>query len=157
MAACTRLLLCLVFLVPSLTVNANYQYVSPRVNSGLLSLYTFTEGAINSSATSSTDLSGYSKPVLGNLTNINIDPLSSSWTVGRAGLHLNGTGTHTRANSAYNTSTLVSLLSSTAAFTFELWFTPCQRITVRYHCWTGIMGSQVAGAGLLSRWFHYVR
>ena len=89
-----------------------------------LSLYTFTEGAVDPIATSSADQSGYSISVFGNLTNINVDSLSSSWTTGRAGLHLNGTGNQTRAISTYNTSTLVSLMSSSAAITFELWFIP---------------------------------
>ena len=119
-----RLLFCLILVALSHLTNASYQYASPRVSFGLLSLYTFTEGAINSAATSSADQSGYSIPLLGDLTNINVDPLSSSWTTGRPGLHLNGTGNHTRAISAYNVSKLASILSSTAAFTFELWFTP---------------------------------
>ena len=119
-----RLLLCLVLVSSSHLIHANYQYVSPRVSSGLLSLYTFSEGAINPAATATADQSGYVTPVLGNLTGININPLSSSWTAGRPGLHLNGTGNHSRAVSAYNVSKLASILSSTAAFTFELWFTP---------------------------------
>jgi len=125
MATSTRLLLLVILLSSRLSATAaTYQYSSPRVTFGLLSLYTFTEGAVASTATSSADQSDYSKPVFGNLTNINVDAQSSSWTTGRPGLHLNGTGTQNRAISVRNTSTLVSLLSSTAAFTFELWFTP---------------------------------
>jgi len=122
MSSSTRLLVCLALFVPWFGAGASYQYARPRVTSGLLSLYTFTEGATNPSATSSADQSGFFKPVFSNLTGINIDPLSSSWTTGRPGLHLNGTGSQTRAISTYNASTLLSLL--TTSFTFELWFTP---------------------------------
>ena len=124
-ATINHLSLCVVFvLLFASTTHADYQFASPRVTSGLLSLYTFTEGAGNPTSTASTDQSGYGAPVLGNLTNINADTLSSSWTTGRAGLHLNGTGFGNRAVSTRNASTLVSLLSSSAAFTFELWFIP---------------------------------
>lgn len=125
MATAVLLLLHVLLLSRSFyATTASYGYASPRVTSGLLSLYTFTEGAGNSAATSSADQSGYATPVLGDLTNINVDPLSSTWTAGRAGLHLSGTGTQNRAVSTYNTATLVSLLSAPNAFTFELWFSP---------------------------------
>ena len=103
-----------------LTVNADFQFASARVSSGLVALYTFTEGASNPTSLQTADQSGVN--VLGNIT-LSSDPLSASWTTGRAGIHLSGTGSQTRAVSAFNVTTLVSLLSATAGFTIEMWFT----------------------------------
>ena len=98
-----------------------FQFASPRVSSGLLALYTFTEGASAPTSLQSADQSGVN--VLGNMT-LSSDPLSAAWTSGRAGLHLNGTGSQTRAISALTVSTLSSLLSTYRAYTMEMWFSP---------------------------------
>ena len=119
---CFLLLLIGAAVFPHSAVHAQqFQFASPRVSSGLVALYTFTEGASNPASLQSVDQSGSN--VLGNIT-LSSDPLSAAWTSGRAGLHLNGTGTQTRAVSAFNATRLISLLSNAAGLTIEVWFTP---------------------------------
>ena len=105
----------------------SFQFASPRVSSGLVALYTFTEGASNPSSLQSADQSGVN--LLGNIT-LSCDPLSATWTSGRAGLHLNGTGGQTRAVSAFNVTQLVSKLVTSPAYSFEMWFTPTSNSTL---------------------------
>ena len=102
-------------------VDGSFQFKSSRVTSGLVSLYTFEEGALNPSAVQSADQSGLN--VLGNIT-IAHSATSATWTSGRAGLHLNGTGSLSRAVSAFNLTGLSKLLQVSQAVTIELWFTP---------------------------------
>ena len=101
--------------------DADFQFSSPRVTTGLLALYTFTEGASDPFSLQSADQSTVN--VLGNIT-LSSEPLSAAWTSGRAGLHLNGTGTHTRAVSAFNVTSLISMLSPSRSYSLDLWFTP---------------------------------
>ena len=61
--------------------------------------------------------------MLGNIT-LSSDPLSATWTSGRAGLHLDGTGSQTRAVSAATVAQLLPMLTATAGLTLEVWFTP---------------------------------
>ena len=99
--------------------HGSFQFKSPRVTSGLVSLYTFEEGAATPSSLQSSDQSGVNA-----LGNISISPSATSamWTAGRAGLHLNGTGNTSRAVSAFNVTSLISMIAAKSQITIELWY-----------------------------------
>jgi hypothetical protein len=110
----------LLFFLPLLILpTTSLGQFSTRITPGLLFLYTFEEGQLDSSASSTVDIS--SKNTLGP---INLNTAASSLFTDRPGLSLNGNPNVQAGISQKNISSLLVSIESTEEWTMESWISP---------------------------------